>query len=88
MDIDGYLQLPYRIASMSISESRIMRFDVVISQIIVPLASYYYFRSVDVHYHSRLYVSLGSLADMSIELGDPENMGFDVGIIQIAHPVA
>jgi len=59
MDIDGYLQLPYRIASMSISESRIMGFDVVISQIIVPLASYYYFRSVDVHYHSRLYVSLG-----------------------------
>jgi len=29
-----------------------------------------------------------SLADMSIELGDPENMGFDVGIIQVAHPVA
>ena len=29
-----------------------------------------------------------SLADMSIELGDPETMGFDVGIIQIAHPVA
>ena len=29
-----------------------------------------------------------SLADMSIELADPENMGFDVGIIQIDHPVA
>jgi hypothetical protein len=28
------------------------------------------------------------LADMSIELGDPENMGFDVEIIQIAHLIA
>ena len=29
-----------------------------------------------------------SLDDMSVELGDPENMGFDVGILQIAHPDA
>jgi len=28
-----------------------------------------------------------SLADMSIELGDPENMGLDFGILQITHPI-
>ena len=29
-----------------------------------------------------------SVADRSIELGDPENMGFDVGISQITQSIA
>jgi len=29
----------------------------------------------------------GSVTDRSIELGEPKNMGFDFGILQITHPI-
>ena len=35
------------------------------------------------------YVSVSdSVADRSVEFGDPENMGFDVGIFQITQSIA